>query len=247
MDVLTKLELLRLLVLCMKNNRSKLWQDSQLYSAPRHRKPTKAGRLGTSSRLILALLHFPLHPTVLEQPTITVSGDPHFSVLLPTGQLLCYSVHGEKDFSFNLITNDFMVMNARFIPDPTREEVTWIGSLGVVVRAATYGDSNVTKIRFEAGERKVYVGDKATLVADRVERLSIGDGRLVISESSGRKGARRKQHKVFVDLTDYGLSFSVQFVKFHLGLMWRRVYQQPRNSHGLIGELVSWLPCSKYA
>ncbi len=167
---------------------------------------------------------------------IAVNGDPHYSVLLPTGQLLCYSVHGEKDFSFNLITNELMIMNALFIPDPRREEVTWIGSLGVVLRSAPYGGHNETKIRFDAGERRIYVGEKVALVADGIDRLSLGGGRLIVSESGGRKGTKKKRHEVFVDLLDMGLSFSVEFVKFHLGITWRDVKQQPRESHGLIGR-----------
>ncbi len=162
-------------------------------------------------------------------------GDPHYSVLLPTGQLLCYSVHGEKDFTFNLISNDLLQMNARFIGDPIREEITWIGSLGLVVKQTPnpYSKSNITKLRFEAGEKKVYIGDKASLVAQRVERLTFHNGKLTISENPSLK--KRKRHNVLIDLKDIGLSFSVMFVKDHLDLSWKRVDKQSRTSHGMIG------------
>ncbi len=162
-------------------------------------------------------------------------GDPHYSVLLPTGQLLCYSVHGEKDFTFNLISNDLLQMNARFIGDPIREEITWIGSLGIVVKNTPnpYSKSNITKLRFEAGEKKVYIGDKASLVAQRVERLTFNKGKLRISENPSLK--KRKRHNVLIDLKDIGLSFSVMFVKDHLDLSWKRMDEQSRTSHGIIG------------
>ncbi len=49
--------------------------------------------------------------------------DPHFSIVLPSGRLLCYTVQGEHGFSFNLISNKKMTMNARFVPDSRRSEV----------------------------------------------------------------------------------------------------------------------------
>ena len=171
------------------------------------------------------------------QCAVTVGGDPHYSVLLPTGQLLCFSVHGEKDFSFNLISNDLMHMNALFIQDPIRDEITWIGSLGIVVKntPTLYSKSNVTRLRFEAGEKMVYIGDKVTLVAQKVARITFSNGKLTISEMPGHK--KMKRHEVHVDLQDVGLSFSVRFVKNHLDLAWERVDKQPNNFHGMIGEL----------
>ena len=90
--------------------------------------------------------------------------DPHYSILLPTGQLLCFTVHVQSGFSFNLISNKQMHMNALFVQDPRREEITWIGSLGVVLRVTKYKHSIVTKLRIDAIEKKIYVGDKVTLL-----------------------------------------------------------------------------------
>ncbi len=165
-----------------------------------------------------------------------MGGDPHYSIILPTGQLLCFSVHGEKDFTFNLISNDVLQLNALFIRDPIREEITWIGSLGIVVKSTPnpYSKSNITKLRFEAGEKKVYIGDKASLVAQRVERITFNNGKLTIAQAPGLK--RGKRHEVQVHLLDIGLVFSVRFVKHHLDLAWEKVFSQPRDSHGIIGR-----------
>ena len=53
-----------------------------------------------------------------------MGGDPHFSIMLPTKQQLCYSIQGESGFTFNLISNELMQMNALFVADSKREEVT---------------------------------------------------------------------------------------------------------------------------
>ena len=50
-----------------------------------------------------------------------------------------------------------------------------------------------------------------------------------------RKDAE-KNAEVEVDLVDVGLAFSVRFVKKrHLDMSWRKVSQQPTDSHGIIG------------
>ena len=167
-----------------------------------------------------------------------IGEDPHYSILLPTGQLLCFSVRGGKNLSYNLISNQLIVMNALFIPDSKREEITWIGSLGIVVKGMSYRQSNVTKLKFEALGKKVFVGNKVTLMAQRVGKLTFGGWRLLVAESGGQENLLKKRHEVQVDLLDVGLSFSVRFVKNHLDLTWKKVEKQPRDSHGLIGMVV---------
>ena len=158
--------------------------------------------------------------------------DPHYSILLPTGQLLCFTVHGQSGFSFNLISNKQMHMNTLFVQDPKREEVTWIGSLGIVVPGMQYKQSKVTKLRFDASGKKIYVGDKVTLLAQNIEWLTFSRGKLSITEF-----ASKPEHPVVhVDLQDVGLSLTVRFKKFHLDIVWNKVNEQPKDSHGLIGK-----------
>ena len=166
-----------------------------------------------------------------------MGGDPHYSIMLPSGQLLCFSVHGEKDFPFNLISNSLLQMNAFFIEDAVREEITWIGSLGVVVQHSSYKKSNSTKIRFEAKERMIYINNGVSLLAKRVEKLTLSQGKLTITEGLRRRGDKKPE--VEVDLVDVGLHFTVRFVKKrHLDMIWNRVEQQPADSHGFIGKLI---------
>ena len=159
-------------------------------------------------------------------------GDPHYSILLPNGQLLCFTVHGQSGFSFNLISNKQMHMNALFVQDPKREEITWIGSLGVVVRGTRYKNSNITKLRFDASEKKIYIGKKVTLLAQKIEHLTFSKGKLSITEF-----ASKPEHPVVhVDLQDVGLSLTVRFKRFHLDIEWNKVNKQPKGTHGLIGK-----------
>ena len=162
---------------------------------------------------------------------IVANGDPHFSVLLPTGQLLCYTIQGEHGLIFNLITNDLMQVNALFVPDAIRSEVTWIGELGIVVKGARYKTLNDTKLRFSAKEKRVYLGEGIILAAERVEMIHLANGKLTLVETEKKSSLT----EVDVFLEDVGLGFSVRFVKgSHLDMVWKKVSQQP-HSHGLIG------------
>lgn len=161
-----------------------------------------------------------------------LGGDPHFSVLLPNGQLLCFSIQGEHGFVFSLISNKILHMNAKFISDSKRSEVTWIGSLGIVVRSKK---ANTSKIRFEASNNMVYVDDKISLNAHNVKKLTLANGKLSVTESD--QTVRKNAHtQVQVDLHDVGITFTVYFVKDHIDMVWNKVRKQPKDSHGIIGE-----------
>ena len=174
-------------------------------------------------------------PVVTTEPTTTVFGDPHFSVLLPNGQLLCYSVQGEHGYSFNLVSNQMIQINARFVPDAKREEVTWIGSLGIVI---TSKKVNQTRMRFEAAEKAIHIGDKFTLHVKKINKLTFSGGKLTISEALRDK--KEKHLRVDVELSDLRLAFSVDFVGDHLDMSWSKVGRQPPSSHGIIGEQLPW-------
>ena len=151
--------------------------------------------------------------------------------------MLCFSVHGEPGFTFNLISNKWLQMNARFVQDPIREEITWIGSLGIVVFHSSYKDDNTTKIRFEAKEKKIYIGSDVSLQVQKIEKLKFENGRLSISEAMRAKSENRPE--VEVELVDAAFSFTVRFVKStHVDIFWNKVGKQDSKSHGIIGMLI---------
>ena len=165
---------------------------------------------------------------------ISMGGDPHFSVLLPNGQLICYSIQGEHGFTFNLISNKVTQVNALFVPDSRREEVTWIGAMGIVAKGSRYKKLNDTKLRFMAEEEKIYLGEKAVIDARGVGKIHLARGKLTLEENERDDG----MIEVEVVLEDVGLEFCVRFVKrSHLDMIWKKVVQQSQESHGLIGKL----------
>ena len=133
--------------------------------------------------------------------------DPHFSIALPSGKLLCYTVQGEHGFVFNLISNKMFHMNAMFVPDSRREEVTWLGSMGIVVQNSQYKTSNSTSLRFDAKGKEIHIGNTVILRAQNVEKLSFSNGKLTISEATPFDGFRYHP-TVLINLWDVGLNFN---------------------------------------
>ncbi len=184
---------------------------------------------------------------ITESPVVTddtggFGGDPHFSIMLPTKKQLCYSVQGEDGFIFNLISNNVMQMNALFVADSEREEVTWIGGLGLVIKNASYKASTTTTIKFDAKDKKVQVGNDLFLKAEKIDKLTFMNGKLSISEA--KRDFNCSCFPVTVNLQDIGLNFTVHFVKNnHIDMKWERVENQPRKSHGIIGGSTELIIC----
>ena len=167
-------------------------------------------------------------------PVVDVGDDPHFSIALPSGKLLCYTVQGEHGFAFNLIRNKKIHMNAMFVPDSRRVEVTWLGSMGIVIHESSYKRSNGTALRFESKVNTIHIGDKIMLKARNIEKLTFSNGKLTISEAPPVEGF--KYPAVYVDLQDVSLSFTIKFMNEHLDLFWHSTGQVITDSHGIIGK-----------
>ena len=74
------------------------------------------------------------------------------------------------------------------------------------MRGTRYINSNISKLRFDASEKKIYIGKKVTLLAQKVERLTFSKGKLNIAEF-----VSKPEHPVVhVDLQDWlvGYEFS---------------------------------------
>ena len=165
---------------------------------------------------------------------VNFGGDPHFNIALPGGKLLCYTVQGEHGFSFNLINNKRMIMNSKFVPDGRRSEVTWLGSIGIIVKDSKYKKSKRTKLQFEASEKSIHIGDKIILQAKNIEKLTFSKGKLTISEAPPTDDFHYPS--VLVDLKDVEISFTIKFTKQHLDMYWHSTGKKITDSHGLIGK-----------
>ena len=163
-----------------------------------------------------------------------VGDDPHFTVTLSTGKTLCYTVQGEHGVAFNLISNEKVYMNAMFVPDALREEVIWLGKMGIVINNNGYKKSNMTKLHFEAIKNLIHMDKQMVLEARNIKRITFQNGKQIVSEVPPTEGY--KQPFVRIDLKDVELSFSIKFMSEHLDLYWHSTGQKTADSHRLIGK-----------
>ena len=164
---------------------------------------------------------------------MTAGGDPHFSVVLPENQILCYTVQGERGSVFNLISHKILHMNALFVPNSGKRNATWIGALGVVI-GNSQQSSSVTKITINATSKNICVGDGITLAAKNVQELHIKHGELLSSISNTQKDSGVPRVKIILE--DVGLQFIVRFTQHHLEVFWQSIGILSKDSHGVIGK-----------
>ena len=112
--------------------------------------------------------------------------------------------------------------------------MTWIASVGISILGSAYRGENATKIRFEAAQQQIFIGNNAVLSARKVEKLTFSKGKLRVLNVVHPKS--RKEVSVAVELEDVGMSFTASFKKFHLDIGWGKVSLQGRDSHGILGR-----------
>ena len=160
--------------------------------------------------------------------------DPHFSVRLPSGQLLCFTVQGEVGMSFNLISTDELEMNARFIRLPDHPNNTWLGALGITVAGR--------KLIFNSTSGKVSIEHKMTFDPSAVQKITVNDRQLFLEMT---KEVTRGNNKVEVDIRQLNLKFTVVFVtrkhmeSQHLDMLWNSGGIDTETIHGLLGMILT--------
>ena len=170
-----------------------------------------------------------------DEDTAMMGSDPHFSVLLPNGHLLCYTVQGKQNSMFKLISNEHIEMNALFVPDPNPENKvlgkTWLGQIGITVK----GIQKHIELIFTAATSDIMVNNKVTIPSNMLDKLLFRTGKLVMMETK-----RTKRPRVYIEYDDAGLHLSIVFVNdHHLDIVWHSTAQVTGKSGGLVGKDLS--------
>jgi hypothetical protein len=176
-------------------------------------------------------LKLKLLSVLVAEDTAIVGSDPHFSVFLPSGGLLCYTIQGQANSFFNLINNEHLVMNALFVPDPNPafKIGTWLGQIGITVK----GVEKRIQLVFTASTSEVTLNKKVSIPSSTVEKLSFRTGKLVMMKS---KQTQHLHPRIYIDCDDVGLHLSVVFINDHrLDLIWHSISKITGKSRGLIG------------
>ena len=83
-----------------------------------------------------------------------MENDLHFLLPLPNGDQLCFSIQGQPNFAFSLISDKYIQLNGQFVLPAPEENHTianvskFLGDLGLIIKNPASGD--VTKIKVSA-------------------------------------------------------------------------------------------------
>ena len=148
-------------------------------------------------------------------------GDPHFAVLLPSKDQLCFTVQGEQGFIFNLVTSPELTINALFVQDSIREEVTWMGTISVILNHDSYKGAARTTLRFDANSHLVYINEREKFDARQISAITLANGLLEANTQYYQNSS--VYPTVTIDVKKLGLHFSVQYVNSHLNLIYQNI------------------------
>ena len=148
--------------------------------------------------------------------------EPHFSVQLSTGQMLCFSIHGQTGTSVNLISSNDLEVNAVFVNHDQSHD-----SLGAIefLRHNRRLVVNVTS-------SKVCIDDQVKVDFKRVQQVTMVNDKLSLSmldESMLPSG------EVEVTIDDLGFTFTI--TNYHIDTIMSN-HKQSQHFHGLLGECV---------
>ena len=164
-----------------------------------------------------------------------VSGDPHFTVPLLSGQTLCYGVQGYPGLAFNLVTNHRFVINALFIDDVSQNDTdaTWIGKLAIIPRNVDQGPV----IIFDSFTETVIIKGQSDFKASVVHQISISGRNSVAVKFTKGISQHTSDPTVNVIYRHPMAGFSVNFHGNHLDVDWHIHDDYLAQSHGLMGKL----------
>lgn len=116
-----------------------------------------------------------------------------------------------------------------------------MGSIGVIIKTTLhYGGHKINHFKFDAKSRTVQIGDSVSLDMSTILAISSDNGSITITETDHWAPPRHHPIVNFY-LKDVGLRFSVLVDDEHLDTLWHSPVEGS-NSHGLIGELNTYIP-----
>ena len=160
--------------------------------------------------------------------TMATGSDPHFSVRLSSGHMLCFSVKGEAGSNFNLISTEELEINAQFITLSNRPGKTWLGTIGVAFAKR--------ELVFNSSSRNLQIDNKIALEVTRVEKVRITARKFYLTMTDN---LLNKEIEVDIEEPGVNVKFSVVFVKReHLDLLWLSGTVDMESIHGLLGQFL---------
>ena len=169
-----------------------------------------------------------------------MGNDPHLLLPLLNGDHLCFSIQGEPNFAFSLISDKYIQLNGQFVL-PAEEEshtisnvATFLGDLGLVVKNAKTG--NTTIIKVSAQDHSVEVDNSLTIVKNKPVTVQVFDA-VSITVDANVQTDKLKEASAWLYINAEGFGIKVRFYKKHLDMFLTKTSGLTKQANGIIGKL----------
>ena len=151
---------------------------------------------------------------------------------------MCFSVQGEPDFAFNLISDKYINLNGQFVL-PAEDEShtianvsTFLGDLALVI--VNRDTNSTTAVKVSAVDHSVLASNSLTIVKDKPVTVNVFE-KVTISVDPHIQINRLKDESAWLYINTDGFGIKVRFYKKHLDMFLTKTNGLTKDAHGLIG------------
>ena len=151
---------------------------------------------------------------------------------------MCFSVQGEPDFAFNLISDKYIKLNGQFVL-PAEDEShtianvsTFLGDLALVI--VNRDTNSTTVVKVSAVDHSVLAGNSLTIVKDKPVTVNVFE-KVTINVDAHIQTNRLKDESAWLYINTDGFGIKVRFYKKHLDMFLTKTNGLTKDAHGLIG------------
>ena len=152
---------------------------------------------------------------------------------------MCFSIQGQPNFAFSLISDKYIRLNGQFIlPAPEESHTianvsTFLGDLGLVIKNPV--SDNVTTIKVSAQDHSVTVGDSVTIIKDRPVMVEVLD-KVQVTVDAKEEANVLKDASTWLYINTEGFGIKVKFYKKHLNMFMTKTSGLTKEANGIIGN-----------
>ena len=153
---------------------------------------------------------------------------------------MCFSIQGQPDFAFSLISDKDIQLNGLFV-QPTEEEShkisnvsTFISDLGLVIKHPKTGIA--TTIEISSQDHSLKVDNSVTIVKDKPVIVNVYE-KVNISINEYTDADKLKDSSAWLYINTDGFGIKIRFYKKHLDMFLTNTSGLTKVANGIIGKL----------
>ena len=154
---------------------------------------------------------------------------------------MCFSIQGQRNFAFNLISDQYIQINVQFVLPADDESntianvSTFLGDVGMVIRSKD--TDKIVIIHVSAQDHSVLVDDSLAIVKDKPVFVDVSNGKVAININANNQNTKiKKDESAWLYINTEGFGVKVKFYKRHLDLLFTETSGLSKDAHGLIGK-----------